>query len=74
MGQQTYCGGALQLYDGAIARLEINRASACNAVKADMWQAIEQVAKVIAESSASKVLIISGLGRHFSAGADMVEF
>jgi enoyl-CoA hydratase/carnithine racemase len=74
MHVQSYCSDALRFFDGTVARLEINRPKACNAVTEEMWQAIEAIASTVARSQVSRVLVITGSGKHFSAGADISEF
>lgn len=74
MSTTSYCNGAIQLHDGVVARLEINRPGVCNAITAEMWETVGQVAVTVGSSNKVKVLVICGAGKHFSAGADISEF
>ena len=71
----TFAGGALDLsFEGEIARLTLRRAEKRNALNEAMWLALPMVAAAVDAQSAVKVLIVSGEGGHFAAGADIAEF
>lgn len=56
-----------------IARLTLSQPSKRNAVSAAMWSAIpEQLGAIMRQTP--RVLIVTGEGDHFSAGADISEF
>lgn len=58
--------------DGLVARLRLNRPGKRNALTASMWSAVgERVAEAI--DHGARVLVLDGLGDHFSAGADIAE-
>lgn len=59
--------------DGAIARLTLNRPEVRNALAIRHWQALADTLPQVA-TSAAQVLIVSGAGGAFSAGADLSEF
>lgn len=55
-----------------IAYLFLNRPQAHNAVNLGMWKTLPQILKGLLKSTA-KVLVISGMGSSFAAGADLGE-
>lgn len=59
---------------GAIARLTINRAERRNAITLAMWHAIADHVEALGRADDARVLVISGAGADFSAGADISEF
>ena len=59
--------------DGPIARLTLNRPEVRNALAIRHWQALADRLPQVAASGA-QVLIVSGAGGAFSAGADLSEF
>lgn len=60
-------------HDGAIARLTLNRPEARNAIPAAGWAELEATLGE-AETAGVKVLILSGAGTAFCAGADLADF
>jgi enoyl-CoA hydratase/carnithine racemase len=60
--------------DGEVARLTLTRPEKMNAITYGMWSAIPDVVAGVEDDPALKVLVISGAGKHFSAGADISEF
>lgn len=64
-------GGALRITGGAIARLEINAPERRNAISAAMWMALPEAAERLSDA---RVVVVAGVGEHFSAGADIGEF
>jgi enoyl-CoA hydratase/carnithine racemase len=60
--------------DGDVARLVFARPEKKNAVSFDMWSAIPEILGRIEVDPAVKVLVLSGAGEDFSAGADISEF
>ena len=56
-----------------IAQLIIDNTSRRNAVTARMWSGLPGLLERVAASEA-RVLVLSGAGEHFSAGADIAEF
>ena len=59
--------------DGAIARLTLKRPEALNALNRAMAHAIESCLKQLEASPEVTVVIVSGSGRSFCAGADISE-
>ncbi|HKN53804.1 MAG TPA: enoyl-CoA hydratase-related protein [Amycolatopsis sp.] len=60
--------------DGEVARLTFARPEKMNAITYGMWSAIPDVVAEVERDRDLKVLVISGAGKHFSAGADISEF
>jgi len=60
--------------DGDVARLTFSRPEKHNAISFDMWSAIPGVVATVEADPAVKVLVLSGAGENFSAGADVGEF
>ncbi|EHY91355.1 enoyl-CoA hydratase/isomerase family protein [Saccharomonospora azurea] len=59
---------------GEIARLTFARPEKMNAIRHEMWSAIPDVVAEVEADAAVKVLVVTGAGEHFSAGADIGEF
>ena len=59
--------------DGPVARLTLNRPAVRNALALRHWQALADALPRVAAADA-QVLILSGVGGAFSAGADLSEF
>ena len=59
--------------DGAVARLTLNRPEVRNALAVRHWHALADILPQITASGA-QVLLLSGAGGAFSAGADLSEF
>lgn len=57
-----------------IARLVLARPEKMNAISHSMWSAIPDVVAKVEADPAVKVLVLTGEGTHFSAGADIGEF
>ena len=76
MIERTFADGGLRLSSsGSIARLTLSRPDARNALTFAMWLALPDVAALLAQQKAIRVLIITGEGdQAFSAGADIKEF
>lgn len=62
------------LRDGAIARLIINRPERRNALNQSMWETLDTTLNSIASDPSIRVVIVTGSGGCFSAGADISEF
>ncbi|KZB86324.1 enoyl-CoA hydratase/isomerase family protein [Amycolatopsis regifaucium] len=60
--------------DGEVARLMFSRPEKMNAITYGMWSAIPDVVARVEADPAIKVLVLTGAGAHFSAGADISEF
>ena len=57
-----------------IARLTLSQPKRRNALTAAMWQAIPDLLKELVKDKSLRVLIVTGDGDHFAAGADISEF
>lgn len=59
--------------DGPVARLVLNRPQVRNALAVEHWQALADAAARVSASDA-RLLLLSGAGSAFCAGADLSEF
>jgi enoyl-CoA hydratase/carnithine racemase len=59
--------------DGPVARLVLDRPQVRNALATEHWQALADAAARVADSQA-QLLVLSGAGSAFCAGADLSEF
>ena len=57
---------------GSIAHVQINRPEKVNAMNAAFWTEIIEIFQWIDEADAVRVVVISGAGKHFSAGIDLM--
>jgi enoyl-CoA hydratase/carnithine racemase len=71
---ETFADGRLILTPGRIARLTLNAPASKNAISRAMWTALPEIAARLAADPATRVLIVTGAGGAFSAGADISEF
>lgn len=60
--------------DGATATLTLARPDKMNAISHAMWSAVPDVVAEVETDPAVRVLVLTGTGGHFSAGADIGEF
>jgi len=60
--------------DGAIARLVLNRPDKANGMNDEFWRELPAAVRALEALPAVRVLVISGEGRHFSAGMDLSAF
>lgn len=60
--------------DGDVGRLTFARPAKKNAITHEMWSAIPGIAAEAEADPALKVLVLTGAGTDFSAGADISEF
>lgn len=58
----------------AIARLTVVNPEKRNAISASMWREIHQSVLALRERSDVRVVLVSGAGKYFSAGADISDF
>lgn len=70
---ESFADGRLLLAPGRIARLTLNAPASKNAISRAMWQALPDIAARLTDSD-TRVLIVTGAGGAFSAGADITEF
>lgn len=59
--------------DGPVATLTLNRPNKRNAVRQSMWAAITAHVNALVDDSNVRLLIVTGAGDHFCAGADISE-
>ena len=72
---QSFAHGALLLTrQGPVAQLTLNRPERRNALNESMWSALPGIAAEVEADPAVKVLILTGAGDTFAAGADITEF
>lgn len=57
--------------DGPIATVRLNRPDKANAMHLPMWHDLRRAFQWVDETSAARVAILEGEGRHFSAGIDL---
>lgn len=60
--------------DGPVARLTLNRPDRANAMTMGMGRELADTIQAIRTAPGVRVLVLTGAGRHFCAGADMAEF
>ena len=60
--------------DDGVATVCINRPSKRNAVSLAMWQELGDTFESLAHDDGARVVILTGAGGHFCAGADISEF
>jgi enoyl-CoA hydratase/carnithine racemase len=54
-----------------VATLTLNRADKRNAITFDMWREIAEIVSQLSVNPSAKILVITGEGAHFCAGADI---
>jgi enoyl-CoA hydratase/carnithine racemase len=59
--------------DGAVAVLTIDRPEKRNAMTAGMWAALPELLAVLADDATVRVLVVTGAGPSFCAGADIAD-
>lgn len=60
--------------NGAVARLTLNRPERANAMTMEMGRELAAAVAAIRASPSVRVVIVTGAGKYFCAGADMAEF
>ena len=60
--------------DAGVAHVELNRPDKANSMSAPMWIEIEHCFRWIDATSAIRVAVLSGRGKHFCAGIDLALF
>ena len=58
---------------GGVVTLTLNRPEKMNAITRDMWGGLREVYEEVARNRDDRVLVITGAGRGFCAGADLVD-
>ena len=57
-----------------IAHLSMSRPDALNAMTRIFWKELPEIIKDIDKNSKARVILVSGQGKHFSAGMDLANF
>ncbi|WP_300726372.1 crotonase/enoyl-CoA hydratase family protein [Pseudomonas sp.] len=57
---------------GSIAHVQINRPEKVNAMSAAFWTEIVEIFRWVDDTDAVRVVVLSGAGKHFSAGIDLM--
>ena len=57
---------------GKIAHVQINRPDKVNAMNADFWREIIEIFQWVDDNDAVRVVVLSGAGKHFSSGIDLM--
>jgi enoyl-CoA hydratase len=65
---------AVSIDSDQIAHININRASALNSMNADFWRELPDIIAKLDDSGSVRVIILSALGKHFTAGMDLDVF
>ena len=60
--------------DGPVAHLILNRAERANSMTPDFWDDLPRLTRALEGDPAVRALVISGDGKHFSAGMDLAAF
>jgi len=60
--------------EGGVATITLNRPAKRNAVSLAMWRRLAELVPELAQRDGVRVLILTGAGGHFCAGADISEF
>ncbi|MEG1328828.1 MAG: crotonase/enoyl-CoA hydratase family protein, partial [Janthinobacterium sp.] len=66
-----YSAFKVELSD-SVAHVQINRPEKLNAMNAAFWEEIIDIFQWIDDTDAVRVVVISGAGKHFSAGIDLM--
>src|SRR5487761_2427411 len=56
---------------GQVATIELNRPERANAMELGMWTELREAMRWLDETAAARVGVISGAGKHFTAGIDL---
>jgi len=64
----------LDMPEPGIARLTLSQPARRNALNAAMWAALPSKLAKVQKDKNVRVLIVTGAGEHFAAGADISEF
>jgi len=58
----------------SIAHIVLNRPDELNTMTPDFWRELPQIVEEISDRGASRVIVVSSTGKHFSAGMDLSVF
>jgi enoyl-CoA hydratase/carnithine racemase len=73
-GSVTTAADILLSAEGAIATITLNRSRLRNAIRLSMWRELATIFNKLSGADDVQVVILTGSGGHFSAGADIGEF
>ena len=59
--------------DNGVVTLTLNRPNKMNAITGDMWGELRDVFDEVAATRDDRVLVVTGAGRAFCAGADLID-
>lgn len=59
---------------GAVAHLSMNRPEKLNAMNPAFWADLPRIVRALDAEGSARALVISGEGRHFTAGMDLASF
>lgn len=62
------------IFDGPVAKVVLNRPEAANAMNGALWQELPDAFVAVDDNPEARVAVISGEGKHFTAGLDLQEF
>jgi enoyl-CoA hydratase/carnithine racemase len=60
--------------EAPLARIRLNRPERRNVISLAMWRALPELCQRVEAAEEALVVIVEGVGDHFSAGADITEF
>ena len=60
--------------DGAVAHLIMNRPDKANSMTPDFWDDLPRLTRELDKNPEVRAMVISGAGKHFSAGMDLAGF
>jgi len=60
--------------DGDIVHLEMNRPEKANSMSPDFWHDLPRLADALNADNTVRCVVLSGAGKHFSAGMDLATF
>jgi enoyl-CoA hydratase len=57
--------------ENSVAEISLNRPDAVNSMNGDFWQELPAIVQTLDEQSTARVIILSSVGKHFTAGMDL---
>ena len=54
--------------ENSVAEISLNRPDAINSMNGDFWQELPAIVQTLDEQSTARVIILSSVGKHFTAG------
>jgi enoyl-CoA hydratase len=57
--------------ENSVAEISLNRPDAINSMNGDFWQELPAIVQTLDEQSTARVIILSSVGKHFTAGMDL---